>query len=39
MLSVKNLIDTYSLTADDITQILDTAQAFENTAKILAARR
>ena len=30
MLSVKNLIDTYSLTADDITQILDTAQAFES---------
>ena len=30
MLSVKNLIDTYSLTADDITQILDTAAAFES---------
>ena len=29
MLSVKHLIDTYSLTADDITQILDTAQALE----------
>ncbi len=29
MLSVKHLIDTYSLTADDITQILDTAKAFE----------
>ena len=30
MLSVKNLIDTYSLTADDITQILDTAASFES---------
>ena len=29
MLSVKHLIDTYSLTADDITQILDTAKSFE----------
>ncbi|WP_028264194.1 aspartate carbamoyltransferase catalytic subunit [Atopobium fossor] len=29
MLSVKNLIDTNSLTADDITQILDTAASFE----------
>ncbi len=29
MLSVKHLIDTYSLTADDITQILDTAKAFD----------
>ena len=29
MLSVKHLIDTNSLTADDITQILDTAKAFE----------
>ena len=29
MLSVKHLIDTYSLTADDITQILDTARALE----------
>ena len=28
MLSVRNLIDTTSLTADDITQILDTAQSF-----------
>lgn len=28
MLSVKNLIDTTSLTADDITQILDTARSF-----------
>ncbi|MCI1665423.1 MAG: aspartate carbamoyltransferase catalytic subunit [Atopobiaceae bacterium] len=28
MLSVKNLIDTNSLTADDITQILDTARSF-----------
>ena len=30
MLSVKHLIDTYSLTADDITQILDTAASFES---------
>ena len=29
MLSVKHLIDTNSLTADDITQILDTGKAFE----------
>ena len=29
MLSVKHLIDTYSLTADDITQILDTAKSFD----------
>lgn len=29
MLSVKHLIDTNSLTADDITQILDTAASFE----------
>ena len=29
MLSVKHLIDTPSLTADDITQILDTAKSFE----------
>ena len=29
MLSVKNLIDTNSLTADDITQILDTAKSFD----------
>lgn len=28
MLSVRNLIDTTSLTADDITQILDTARSF-----------
>lgn len=28
MLSVRNLIDTNSLTADDITQILDTARSF-----------
>ncbi|MEE0026705.1 MAG: aspartate carbamoyltransferase, partial [Atopobiaceae bacterium] len=28
MLSVKHLIDTPSLTADDITQILDTARSF-----------
>lgn len=28
MLSVKNLIDTNELTADDITQILDTARSF-----------
>lgn len=28
MLTVKNLIDTSSLTADDITQILDTARSF-----------
>ena len=30
MLSVKNLIDTNSLTADDINQILDTAASFES---------
>jgi len=30
MLSVKNLIDTNSLTADDINQILDTASSFES---------
>ena len=37
MLSVKHLIDTYSLTADDITQILDTAAAFEsvNNARVI----
>ena len=29
MLSVKHLIDTNSLTRDDIQQILDTAQSFE----------
>ena len=29
MLSVKHLIDTTSLTADDITQILDTAKSFD----------
>jgi aspartate carbamoyltransferase catalytic subunit len=29
MLSVRNLIDTTSLTADDITQILDTARSFD----------
>ena len=29
MLSVKHLIDTYSLTADDITQILATAKSFD----------
>ena len=29
MLSVKNLIDTNELTADDITQILDTAKSFD----------
>ena len=29
MLSVKHLIDTNSLTHDDIQQILDTAQSFE----------
>ena len=30
MLSVKHLIDTTSLTEDDIYQILDTARAFED---------
>lgn len=30
MLSVRHLIDTPSLTADDITQILDTAKSFES---------
>ena len=30
MLSVKNLIDTNNLTADDINQILDTASSFES---------
>lgn len=37
MLSVKHLIDTYSLTQDDITQILDTAAAFEsiNNARVI----
>lgn len=29
MLSVRNLIDTTSLTADDITQVLDTARSFD----------
>ena len=29
MLSVRHLIDTTSLTADDITQILDTAKSFD----------
>ncbi|MDO5119121.1 MAG: aspartate carbamoyltransferase, partial [Coriobacteriales bacterium] len=29
MLSVRHLIDTNSLTADDITQILDTAKSFD----------
>ena len=29
MLSVRNLIDTTSLTADDITQILDVARSFD----------
>ena len=33
MLSVKHLIDTNSLTADDITQILDTARAFSEVNK------
>ena len=37
MLSVKHLIDTYSLTADDITQILDTAKSFAavNNARVI----
>ena len=37
MLSVKHLIDTYSLTADDITQILDTARSFAavNNARVI----
>ena len=33
MLSVKHLIDTTSLTADDITQILDTARSFSEVNK------
>ena len=33
MLSVKHLIDTNSLTADDITQILDTARSFASVNK------
>ena len=33
MLSVKHLIDTNSLTADDISQILDTAASFEEVNK------
>lgn len=33
MLSVKHLIDTTSLTQDDIYQILDTARAFEDVNK------
>ena len=37
MLSVKHLIDTTSLTADDITQILDTARSFELAEKRLSA--